>query len=229
MNADARLDRLNVDPPRGGRGPRTNLTRARGQRTREIILEEATVLFSKYGYRGTSLRDISERVGISHPGMLHHFSHKEALLLAVLDRTADQLDEFVEAFVKTAQDPAELANWDAVKFHDSHMFSVVRAEALEESHPGRGRIIEMQLSAERKLADLFTMYDQRGWLVEGVSPDWIARVAVGMWTGIYIRDGLLNDDRVLPDLAQFFSMCIVPLRDPRILAAHSASAAVTAP
>lgn len=229
MNADARLDRLNVDPPRGGRGPRTNLTRARGQRTREIILEEATVLFSKYGYRGTSLRDISERVGISHPGMLHHFSHKEALLLAVLDRTAEQLEDIVDSFVATAQDPTQVANWDAVKFHDSHMFSVVRSEALEESHPGRGRIIEMQLSAERKLSELFVMYDERGWLAEGVSPDWLARVVVGVWTGIYIRDGLLNDNRVLPDLARLFAMCVVPLRDARALAALTASAGASAP
>ena len=75
MTPDRRAARRTADPS-PDHGTRVNLTRARGERTREVILEEATLLFSTYGYRGTSLRDISERVGISHPGMLHHFSRK---------------------------------------------------------------------------------------------------------------------------------------------------------
>ncbi|WP_245822959.1 TetR/AcrR family transcriptional regulator [Brachybacterium avium] len=53
---------------------------------REEILDAAAALFAERGYHGASLRDISRRVGISHPGMLHHFASKEALLGAVVDR-----------------------------------------------------------------------------------------------------------------------------------------------
>ena len=48
MTPDRRVSRLTVEPSREA-GARVNLTRARGERTREVILEEATVLFSKYG------------------------------------------------------------------------------------------------------------------------------------------------------------------------------------
>ncbi|MGO2586044.1 MAG: TetR/AcrR family transcriptional regulator, partial [Brachybacterium tyrofermentans] len=39
-----------------------------GQARREAILDGAAALFAERGYHGASLRDISRRVGISHPG-----------------------------------------------------------------------------------------------------------------------------------------------------------------
>ncbi len=213
MNAHPRSDRLIVDPKPDSSGRRTNLTRARGQRTREVILEEATALFSVYGYRGTSLRDISEKVGISHPGMLHHFSHKDALLIAVLERVTTYFEELIDGFALIAQDPAAVADWDALRQCQSLMFAVVRAEAIEPSHPGRDAIQNMQLMAEKKLTPVFEEYERKGWLIEGASPEWCARSIVAMWTGVFMRDGLLNDNLYDHDLAVFMRMLIKPLRD----------------
>lgn len=192
---------------------RTNLTRARGERTREIILEEATSLFSVYGYRGTSLRDISERVGISHPGMLHHFSHKDALLVAVLERVYVYFEELIGDFARIAHDPKAIAEWDAVRQYQSLMFAVVRAEAIEPSHPAREVITRMQVMAEEKLTAVFQEHQEKGWLADGVSPEWCARSTVAMWTGVFMRDGLFNDDLYNLDLAIFFRMILLPLRE----------------
>ena len=58
-------------------------------------------MFAEHGYHGSSLRDISARIGISHSGMLHHFEAKDVLLDDVIDRLEDhtqsaleRLDEF---------------------------------------------------------------------------------------------------------------------------------------
>ena len=48
-------------------------------------------LFGEVGYNTASLREVSARVGISHPGLLHHFPSKAALLEAVLVRR-DEID-----------------------------------------------------------------------------------------------------------------------------------------
>jgi len=43
-------------------------------------------LFAEHGFVLTSLPMISERVGITHAGILHHFGSKEGVLRALLER-----------------------------------------------------------------------------------------------------------------------------------------------
>src|SRR5437762_2821223 len=64
-----------VQPPAGGRG------RVR----REQVLQAAMEAFATRGYRGASLASIAAEVGISQPGLLHHFPSKEHLLVGVLE------------------------------------------------------------------------------------------------------------------------------------------------
>lgn len=56
------------------------------------MLQVAQTLFAQRGYRGTSLRDISGRIGIKAPSLLHHFSSKDDLYLAVLDRIFTRME-----------------------------------------------------------------------------------------------------------------------------------------
>lgn len=68
-------------------GPRLT----KGERTRQRIIDSATELFSRSGYRAVSLRDIAAHAGITHAGVLHHFPSKEATLIHVLSRR-DEVD-----------------------------------------------------------------------------------------------------------------------------------------
>ncbi|SIO87331.1 TetR/AcrR family transcriptional regulator [Nocardiopsis sp. JB363] len=69
--------------------PRQRMTK--GERTRQRIIDAAGELFSRSGYRAVSLRDIGAHAGLTHAGVLHHFSNKEALLIHVLSRR-DEID-----------------------------------------------------------------------------------------------------------------------------------------
>lgn len=211
MERDPRTERLTVSPEAGMGVTRPNLTKARGQRTREVILDEATALFSTYGYRGTSLRDISERVGISHPGMLHHFSNKEALLQAVLDRAYEQFEDMLDSLVTAAETVEGLRDWRPRAEDKSVMFAVVRGESQEESHPGRPGIVKMQVMAEEKLTGMFEHYRNEGWLAEGTDPEWAARALIALWTGVFVREGLFADNRYEYDLSMFLRAIIPPL------------------
>jgi AcrR family transcriptional regulator len=59
---------------------------SKGERTRARILGSAAALFSKSGFQAVSLRDIAAHAGLTHAGVLHHFSGKEALLVELLGR-----------------------------------------------------------------------------------------------------------------------------------------------
>jgi AcrR family transcriptional regulator len=48
------------------------------------IIDEATRLFVAGGYRGISMREIAEAVGISKAGLYYHFRDKEDLFIAIL-------------------------------------------------------------------------------------------------------------------------------------------------
>lgn len=52
--------------------------------TRERILQVALELFGRYGYEGTSVRDIAEQMGITKAAVYYHFPSKETLLADVL-------------------------------------------------------------------------------------------------------------------------------------------------
>lgn len=69
---------------------------------REAILKCATHLFATKGFDGTSLKDISEVVGVRKPSLLYHFSSKEKLRLAVLERVLDRWNDVLPRLLMAA-------------------------------------------------------------------------------------------------------------------------------
>ena len=53
---------------------------------RNAILDAALEVFTDYGYRRASLEDIARRAEISRTGVYHHFSNKEEVFQAMVER-----------------------------------------------------------------------------------------------------------------------------------------------
>jgi AcrR family transcriptional regulator len=58
----------------------------RSERSRAAILDAALQMFSRQGFRGTSIRDVAAQAGVSTGSVYHHFRDKEALLRTLLDQ-----------------------------------------------------------------------------------------------------------------------------------------------
>lgn len=54
--------------------------------TKSRILDEALVMFAENGYKGTNLRDLAARLGLSKSALYKHYESKEAIWNALLDR-----------------------------------------------------------------------------------------------------------------------------------------------
>ncbi len=54
--------------------------------TKSKILEEALILFAENGYKGTNLRDLATRLGLSKSALYKHYTSKEAIWNALLDK-----------------------------------------------------------------------------------------------------------------------------------------------
>ena len=70
------------NPPDAGDGeaPGESARGARWALVENQILSEATELFAKRGFAGTTLKDIADAMGMSRPALYHYFPNKEALL-----------------------------------------------------------------------------------------------------------------------------------------------------
>ena len=60
--------------------------------TKDILLDTAEVLFSRDGYRETSLRALTTEAGVNLAAVNYHFGSKKALLEAVFARRLDHLN-----------------------------------------------------------------------------------------------------------------------------------------
>ncbi|SNQ46439.1 Transcriptional regulator, TetR family [Frankia canadensis] len=64
--------------------------------TRSRILAAAMSLFGEQGYAGTSVRDISERLGVTKAALYYHFPSKETILDALLQPFMSELARLVD-------------------------------------------------------------------------------------------------------------------------------------
>ena len=74
---------------------------------RERILVAAANLFRKKGYKGTTVRDIAEAVGIQSGSLFHHFSTKEEMLLEIMREAFLSICIAHEKILTTEPDPVK--------------------------------------------------------------------------------------------------------------------------
>ncbi|MFT3856015.1 MAG: TetR/AcrR family transcriptional regulator [Aquabacterium sp.] len=71
--------------------------------TKLIILRAARELIQTRSYLGLSFQELADRVGIRKASLYHHFPSKEALGIAVLERSNEQFGKWVASMQGTPQ------------------------------------------------------------------------------------------------------------------------------
>ncbi|MBQ0101900.1 MAG: TetR/AcrR family transcriptional regulator [Firmicutes bacterium] len=112
--------------------------------TKGRILDAALVIFSRNGYAGTNLKDIAESVGVVKSAFYRHFSSKEEVWNAVIDRMENY---YSERFGSTDHLPGIPSSWDefyvlAMKMinftiHDERIIMTRRLLLTEQFRDGR--------------------------------------------------------------------------------------------
>lgn len=170
---------------------KVDLRRVRGDRRREAILETAVEVFGEQGFRGTSLREVARRVGISDAGLLHHFGSKVGLLAATIAER-DELDrvrrEDAEAagatFVDTmrsqvgrnAQSPGLVA-----------LHVVLSAEATDPQHPAHESFQERYRQIRHQDDESFTRLQEAGRLRADLDPQRVGQLVTAMMDGLQLQ------------------------------------------
>ena len=74
---------------------------------RQRIIDAAAQLFRKRGFNAVSMSEVSQAVGLSKPGLYHHWPGKEALLLAIVGLTSELLLRQLDDARRASDDPGE--------------------------------------------------------------------------------------------------------------------------
>lgn len=83
---------------------------AKGEATRNQILDACEILFARNGYLGTSLRDIASAAGVRMGVVHYHFGNKHLILEAAIDRKLGLLHETIAAeFERTKKISGEIS------------------------------------------------------------------------------------------------------------------------
>jgi len=77
-------------------------------RKHSAILEAATTLFLRNGYRGTSMDEIAALAGVSKQTVYKHFADKERLFSEIVTRTVDEVADPVHDEVLNLRDSGDL-------------------------------------------------------------------------------------------------------------------------
>src|SRR5918992_1253859 len=75
--------------------------------TRERILRQASKLFARKGYTGTSTREIAAAVGIRQPSLFHHFASKREIVETLLAYSVEDAAEIARRHARAKGPAAE--------------------------------------------------------------------------------------------------------------------------
>lgn len=126
-------------------------TATKGERTREVILDEALQLASVVGLEGLTIGALASRLGLSKSGLYAHFKSKDALQLAILQHGANHFIDTVVNPSLTSGDPvaalrtifASWLEWSGQKMAGGCLFVTAIVEYDDRPGPVRDLLVQL--------------------------------------------------------------------------------------
>jgi TetR/AcrR family transcriptional regulator, regulator of cefoperazone and chloramphenicol sensitivity len=120
---------------------RTSAGYARGDETRQRIIDAAVQLFGEHGFERASTRDIAAAAGVNAPALLYYFENKEGLYKACAEYITDDLQARYAPAMKLASDALK-NNADAATLIEVYLRfqSMTLDSVLSDQHISKGLV-----------------------------------------------------------------------------------------
>lgn len=167
---------------------------AKGVAKREEILERALEVIARQGYRGASVKELAETVGLSQAGLLHYFDSKEELFTEIL-RKRDEVD--MVHYGPIPPDDADVIDlrrgYVDITRHNSHvpglvqLFSRLSVDAADPEHPAHKYFIERNQNLREVFTAAVAQRQAEGRMTDRVEPETLARIFQAVADGMQIQ------------------------------------------
>ena len=185
---------------RGPRGPYAKTAARRVQ-----ILDVALDVFGRLGYRGGSLREIADRVGVSDTGVLHHFGSKQRLLIAVLEHR-----EALSRQGRPSQEGLSLLNGlrelvahNATTPGLTQLFVTLSAEATDPDHPAHDFFVARYEDVTQYFVDQLAVARENGQINANVDLTEASQQLIAVLDGLQVQWLLNNQVDMVAAFDQF--------------------------
>ncbi|WP_208104057.1 TetR/AcrR family transcriptional regulator [Modestobacter roseus] len=159
---------------------------------RQQILAAAAQAFAETGFHGTSLADVATRVGVSQPGLLHHYPNKQALILAVLEERDDEDSRYLDETFRDG-DPTvvewlmALCELNARRPELVRLYTVTAAESLDPAHPAHEFFQHRYQRIRRIMAERIAADQRKGRVDRALDPEHVATEVMAVMDGLQLQ------------------------------------------
>ncbi|WP_331728532.1 ScbR family autoregulator-binding transcription factor [Streptomyces anulatus] len=194
----------------------------RGERTVERIVEAAGIVIDEKGYAGATTPEIQRLAGVSRGGFYHHFTSKEQLGDAVLDR---QHAFFAKVAEQTASGGAARKLWLQTLIDISHLYTasiledpVLRAAVRLSIEPGPYQTAESYASPLGAVTAVLETARAADELQDHVTPEEASRTLVGCYSGVQLLALALDErDALHQQVSAMWALIMPGLARPAVL------------
>jgi len=194
---------------------------AKGVAKREEILTRALEVIAREGFRGASVKELADAVGLSQAGLLHYFDSKEELFTEIL-RKRDELDLAALGLgpALSSADVNDLRNaYLTIIRHNAEvpglvqLFARLSVDATDPAHPAHRFFIERGEMLRGTIADAIGRRQaERGDAAGAADPETVARIFQAVADGLQLQWMLEPDLDMAATVGALFDMFDPPAR-----------------
>ena len=161
----------------------------RGQVRKDQIIATAIEMFAARGFRGTSIADLADAVGMTHPGLLYYFGTKDRLLQEVVDtrqenERAGYLGQLEEPSIFRLEQVARFVIDNAVL---TRLYVVLASENLDADDPLHDFFTKRYDRARTLVHHVLKADQARGEVRKDIDVEQIGIEVVSMLMGVEIQ------------------------------------------
>ncbi|MBB3916138.1 TetR/AcrR family transcriptional regulator [Rhizobium fabae] len=167
----------------------------KGEERRAEILTAAMRRFAEDGYQNAAIGDIARDVGLSLPGLLHHFPTKVDLLLAILAKrdleSADFIGHYRSDLPGLLKGMVEIFRRNAGMIEVVRAFAILNAESLMKDHPAKAWFLDRATDMQNGIAATFERAIADGSIDGGIDSRAMAAELIAVMDGLqmlWLRD-----------------------------------------